>query len=113
LASFAPLENKEIIGIFENTSSLSGMKNLKDLCRGVVRLLKWFEAVGVGSFNLSSYSGPCNQKLSHYRLHFRVIARPSPVPLYTNDSGFMERMHLEPVVDTLPEQLANDLRRYF
>ena len=35
-----------------------------------------------------------------------MISRINPNPSSTSDSAFMERLHLEPVVMTLPEDLG-------
>ena len=113
LASFAPLGSKEILAIASGTSSLAAFRSLQDLCEGLYRVLKGFEQMGVESFNLSSYSAPCDGDYEFFRLHFRIIARPRPAQLYTNDSGFMERLQIEPVVDTLPELLAEEMRKFF
>lgn len=114
LASFAPMESMEVIAIFEGACSLSELgEGLSDFCRGLSRVLKGYKALGVGSFNLSSFSAPRGERLEFYSLNFRLIARPPLGQLYTSDSGFMERLHLEPVVDTLPERLAEELRSHF
>ncbi len=114
IASFAPTGNKEVLGVSEKWSSLREAKaSISDICQGLHKILKGYAKIGVKSFNLSSYSGPCDKKLPFFRLHFRLIARPDPVSLYTADRGFMEIFHHEPVIDTLPETLARELRKVF
>ena len=41
-----------------------------------------------------------------FRAFCSMISRINPNPSSTSDSAFMERMHLEPVVMTLPEELG-------
>jgi hypothetical protein len=36
-----------------------------------------------------------------------MISRINPNPSSTSDSAFMERLHLEPVILTLPEDIGN------
>lgn len=116
LASFAPLGNKEVMGIFSDTSSLAGLKgsSLSRFCEGLHSVLKGYHAMGVQSFNLATLSGPCDEDWSDfYLLNVRLIARPNPAPFYTGDNGFMERFHQEPVIETMPEDLAERLKAHF
>lgn len=112
LASFAPLESKEVLAVVSGVSTLSDLP-VEDFSDGLHRVLKGYERMGVESFNLSSYSAPQGQGNDFFRLHFRIIARPRLTPFYTSDSGFMERLQLEPVVDTFPETLAEEMQRFF
>lgn len=114
IASFAPIGNKEVMGLAEHASSLAEAEHaVKDLCQGLHKILRGFSRAGVESFNMSSYSGPLHKKANYFRLHFRIIARPPVAEVYTNDRGFMEVMHGEAVIDTLPEIWAAELRKFF
>jgi galactose-1-phosphate uridylyltransferase len=114
-ASFAPQGNREVIGVFSGGSALIDLKNkLADFCEGLSRILKGYHSLGVQSFNMATFSGPCDEDLSDfYLLNVRTISRPSLVPFYTSDDGFMERFHQEPVIETVPEDLAEKLRACF
>lgn len=69
-------------------------------------------ARGVRSANLSIFNGPLDEGTDEaFRLHVRVIARRVPGALYVNDRGFMEMIHAEPVVESLPEVIASALKR--
>jgi len=116
LASFAPQGNREVTAIFSDASSISGLKErgLREFCTGLSSVLKGYHAVGVQSFNMATFSGPCNEDLSDfYLLNAKLISRPDPAPFYTSDNGFMEKFHQEAVIETMPEALAGKLRRYF
>ncbi len=116
LASFAPQGNKEVLGISLRKSSLAYLTDLElsELCEGLSKILKGYFSIGVKSFTLTIFSGPCDEDLSKfYLLNLRIVSRPNPVPFYTNDDGFMEKFHQEPVVDTLPEDLTVELKRFF
>jgi galactose-1-phosphate uridylyltransferase len=39
-----------------------------------------------------------------------MISRPNIKPVYTTDTGFMERLHDEVVVETRPEDAASKIR---
>lgn len=116
LTSFAPQGNREVMAIFSDTSALVGVKGgkLEEFCDGLSRILKGYHALGVRSFNMATFSGPCDEDLSDfYLLNARLISRPAPAPFYASDTGFMERLHHEPVVETIPETLAENLRKFF
>lgn len=116
LASFAPQGHREVMAIFSATSSLVGIKGgkLQKFCDGLSRILKGYHALGVQSFNMATFSGPCDEDLSDfYLLNTRLISRPAPAPFYTSDTGFMEKLHQEPVIEAMPEDLAEKLRAHF
>ncbi|MEM3476447.1 MAG: hypothetical protein QW647_04300 [Candidatus Bathyarchaeia archaeon] len=116
LASFAPQGNREVLGISLKKSSLAHLSNLelKELCEGLSKILKGYYSIGVKSFTLTIFSGPCDNDLSEfYLLNLKLVSRPNPSPFYTNDDGFMEKLHQEPVIDTLPEDLTSELKRVF
>jgi hypothetical protein len=67
----------------------------------------------VESFNLTTYSGPADEEAEGFNLHMRFVSRAPPRPYYTSDVGFMEGLHFERVVETLPEDVASIMKRYF
>ena len=113
-ASFAPQGNKEILAVVENVSSLAQINwKLNDFCEGFSRILRGYHDLGVGSMNFATYSGPSDEDMHEsFWLNMRLIARPYPTPFYVGDDGFMEKLHLEPVIETMPEDLARRLKQY-
>ena len=112
ISSFAPQGNREIQIIFKGVSSIVGLdeKQVKDFAAFLVKILHGYKAMGVGSFNLTTFSGPIGEELPYYSLNAKIISRPSLNPFYTNDTGFMERFHYESIIETLPEDLAKTMR---
>jgi len=115
LASFAAQGNSEVLGIFTCISSVSMMDetHVEALAHGLSSILRGYRDLGVGSFNMTVLSGPLDRGLDHYSLSLKVISRPQLRAHYSSDCGFMERLHDEPVVETMPEELAAKLRGYF
>ncbi|MBS7655137.1 hypothetical protein KEJ50_01325 [Candidatus Bathyarchaeota archaeon] len=116
LASFAPQGNKEILIISSKKSSLSQFTDLElsELCESLSKVLKCYYSIGIKSFTMSSFSGPCDEDYSHFYLfNLKLVSRPILTPFYTNDDGFMEKLHQEPIIDTFPEDLTIDLKRFF
>mgnify|MGYP001085548022 CR=1 FL=1 len=115
LASFAPRGFNEIQFIFKNISSLAelGKKQIADFASCLIKALKGYKKLGIGSFNLVTFSSPIGEKLDYYRLDARLISRPYPQGVYTNDTGPFERLYDAWVIDTLPEMVAKQLRPFF
>jgi galactose-1-phosphate uridylyltransferase len=115
LASYSPFGNNEVQIIFDKHSTFTGLedKNISNLASGFKKVLKGYEELGVESFNLTTYSGPADEEAEGFNLHMRFVSRAPPRPYYTSDVGFMEGLHFERVVETLPEDVASIMKRYF
>lgn len=115
IASFAPRGFNEIQFIFKEVSSFTELveRPIIDFANCLTKALKWYKKLGIGSFNLVTYSGPIDKKLYHYRLNAKLISRPYPQGIYTNDTGPMERLYDVWVIDTLPEIVAENLKLFF
>jgi len=115
IATFAPRGFNEIQFIFNEISSLSDLdeKLIDDFVSCLMKVLRGYKEMGVGAFNLATYSGAINEKLDYYRLIVKLISRPFPKGVYTSDTGPMERLYDVWVIDTLPEEVAEKIRAYF
>lgn len=115
LASFAPRGFNEVQFIFRDSSSLGGLEEeeITDFADCLTRALRGYKSLGIGSFNLVTFSGPLARRLDYYRLHAKLISRPHPGGVYTSDTGPLERLCDAWVIDTLPEVVAERLRAYF
>lgn len=115
VCTFAPRGFREAQFIFKGVSSLTALEAAQaiDLAKAVRSVLVGYQALGVGSFNLASYSAGVGEAVDYFRLSFRLISRPHPGGLYTNDSGPNEKFYGFQVIDTLPEEIAAFLRGYF
>jgi galactose-1-phosphate uridylyltransferase len=114
IASFAPQGNREVQIIFTGISSIAQLdkRRIADFSRCVIKILRSYKDMGVGSFNLSSFSGPINEPLEYYSLNLKIISRPSLQAYWTNDTGFMERFQYESIVEQKPEDVAAGMRRF-
>jgi galactose-1-phosphate uridylyltransferase len=115
LASFAPRGFREVQFIFKGVSSLTEVQDgqAADMAQALRCVLLGYRSLGVGSFNLASFSAGAEETPDHFRLSFRLISRPYPAGVYTNDSGPTEKLYGFRVVDTLPEEVATSIRPYF
>jgi galactose-1-phosphate uridylyltransferase len=116
LASFAPCGFNEVCFIFHGISSLAQLdeSRIETFSHRLTMVLRAYEGMGIGSFNLCTLSGPIDEDFSNsYWMSARLISRPYPRGIYTNDSGPMERMQGVWVIDTLPEELARKMESAF
>lgn len=115
VASFAPRGFREVTIIVKEVSSFTDLDDhqIEILSRCFSNILKGYKSVGVGSFNLVSFSAGMDEKFHYYTLHFKIISRPYPQGIYTNDSGPFERLYDVWVIDTLPEEIAKTLSKMF
>lgn len=108
-ASPVPLGEKEIRGILP-VSHLSGLGPLiPRLARDLLRIIAFYRKLGTHAFNWSLFFDREGSSRG-FRAFCSVIARINPNPLSLSDSAFMERLHLEPVILTMPEDLAGSFR---
>lgn len=111
LTSYCGLGNNEVQGILEASNFLELSEDqLRDYSTGLSTMLKGYHINGIQAFNLSLYSGPLDAETRGFRVHSRMISRPDVKSVYTADTGFMERLHDEIVVETMPEEVASRMR---
>jgi galactose-1-phosphate uridylyltransferase len=115
LASFSPIGNNEVLIIFDGKTAFTELdaSDVTSLSKGIINILKGYEEMGVESFNLTTYSGLIEGSAPGMKLHMRIVSRPPPRPYYTSDVGFMEALHFERVVETLPEDVAKIMKKTF
>jgi len=104
-AHAVPVGEREVRGILP-ISTLDEMENYVDLAaRGILEIISLYRKLGTYAFNMSLFfdKGGCDHG---FRAFCSMISRINPNPSSTGDSAFMERLHLEPVILTLPEDLG-------
>jgi galactose-1-phosphate uridylyltransferase len=104
-----PLGEKEIRGILP-ISSIGDLENYVDrLARDMLTVISLYRKLGTLAFNMSVFFDKTGE--DHGVSAFcTFISRINPNPQSTSDSAFMERLHLEPVILTLPEDLGKSFR---
>jgi galactose-1-phosphate uridylyltransferase len=113
ISSFAPLGNNEISMVVEGKSSILELskEDVSDISEGIGKIFKGYSNMGKTSFNFTTFSGL--RKMKDFHLNAKIITRPNLQKYFTADTGFMEAFHKERIVETLPESLAREFRRYF
>jgi len=109
-AHAVPVGEREVRGILP-ISALEEMENYADLlARGVLEIISLYRELGTFAFNMSVFFDKCGNDHG-FRAFCSMISRINPNPSSTSDSAFMERLHLEPVIMTLPEDLGKFYKR--
>jgi UDPglucose--hexose-1-phosphate uridylyltransferase len=109
-AHAVPVGEREVRGILP-ISALEEMENYADLlARGILEIISLYRELGTFAFNMSVFFDKCGNDHG-FRAFCSMISRINPNPLSTSDSAFMERLHLEPVIMTLPEDLGKFYKR--
>ena len=104
-AHAVPLGEREVRGILP-ISTLDEMEGYADLmARGILEIISLYRELGTHAFNISLFFDKCGNDHG-FRAFCSMISRINPNPSSTSDSAFMERLHLEPVIMTLPEDLG-------
>jgi UDPglucose--hexose-1-phosphate uridylyltransferase len=105
-AHAVPVGEREVRGILP-ISAMEEMENYTDLlARGILEIISLYRELGTFAFNMSVFFDKCGNDHG-FRAFCSMISRINPNPSSTSDSAFMERLHLEPVIMTLPEELGN------
>ncbi|MDD1688144.1 MAG: galactose-1-phosphate uridylyltransferase [Methanoregula sp.] len=104
-AHAVPVGEREVRGILP-ISTIDEMENYVDLAAmGILEIISLYRKLGTSAFNMSLFFD--KRGCDHgFRAFCSMISRINPNPSSTSDSAFMERLHLEPVILTLPEDLG-------
>lgn len=104
-ANPVPLGEKEVRAVLPARTLEEAGPYFGVLAAGIAEVIALYRSLGSISFNMAIYfdrPGPD----AGFRSFCSMIARINPNPLSTSDSAFMERLHDEPVILTLPEEFA-------
>ena len=107
-ANPVPLGEREIRGILPISSPGDLENHVDRLARDMLTVMSLYRKLGTLAFNMSVFFDKTGED-NGFSAFCTFISRINPNPQSTSDSAFMERLHLEPVILTLPE----DLGKYF
>lgn len=115
IATFSPRGNRDVQIISKHACSIADFdeQHMHDFADAVVKVLRGYRGMGMNSFNLVTYSAAVDQRPGHFRFSARMISRPVFQSLYTNDSGPMERFYGVSIIEAVPEQVADEVRKQF
>ena len=104
-AHAVPCGEREVRGLLP-VSSISGMDSYVDLlAEGILEVLAFYWSMGTYAFNMSIFFDKTGED-NGFHAFCSLISRINPNPSSMSDSAFMERMHGEPIVMTIPEEMG-------
>lgn len=105
-----PVGEREIRALlpFSHLSELHSY--LDTLASGVRKIIEFYKESGSFAFNMSIFFDSEERKNCGFNAFLSMIARINPSPAGTSDSAYMERLHNEPVIMTLPEDLGRSFK---
>jgi len=112
-AAYCPRSYNEvhILHMYEHDILSLDKKGVDSLAEPICRVLRGFRNILLQrTFNFAILSTSRKKHSKHFRIMVRLCTRKEPVPYYTNDIGFIELLHEEPVIITYPEETAKKLR---
>ncbi len=110
IASAVPLGEREIRGYLP-VSTLPELEPYLDvLADGILKVIELYRFMGTSAYNMGIFFDKCSNN-SGFRAFCSMIARINPNPHSLVDSAFMERLHLEPLILTLPEEIGTIYRK--
>ena len=115
LSSYAPMGVAgDVMGIVENASHTLEltMEDLDSLAQGLVKAVKGWDEMGLGSFNMNFFTGAEGD--DHYRFH--VLASPRSYfnqKLGTPDVGALRNLYNESMCMAFPEEINEKLKQFF
>ncbi|KQC04111.1 MAG: galactose-1-phosphate uridylyltransferase [Methanoculleus sp. SDB] len=110
IASAVPVGEKEIRALLPIRTADEFGPYIETFAADLLRILDLYREAGTHAFNMSLFFDRKGYD-SGFRAFCSIIARINPNPSSISDSAFMERLHLEPLILTLPEDIGRKLKR--
>ena len=110
-ANPVPIGERELRCILPFTTISEFSKYINNFADDLVSILGFYHNMGNMAWNMSIFFGSEPESL-FFSAFCMLIARINPNPLSTSDTAFMERLHFEPVILTLPEDIGILWREY-
>jgi len=108
-ANPVPLGEKEIRAYLPISSISEFSDYIEDFSSGLKKIIDFYKELGHYAFNMTLRFDR-NDSDGAFLAFASVIARINQNPRSTSDSAFMERLHLEPIVLTVPEDIGKTYR---
>lgn len=104
VASAVPVGEREVLGLLP-VATLEEFTAIMPRCAdGILAIIDLYRSLGTYAFNMSLFFD-AHQK-GDFSAVCSMIARINPNAASLSDSSFMERLHIEPLILTSPEELA-------
>ncbi len=99
---FAPFGFNEVFGFCKKKDAI------EKIAVAVSKILEYYSIIRRNSFNLAVFI----DMEKEFPLHFRILTRQNMVKYYRNDAMFFERIHLETILEKMPEEVAREIKDF-
>jgi UDPglucose--hexose-1-phosphate uridylyltransferase len=106
-AHHVPLGEREVRCVLPVSTCEEFSSFLEPFVDGLLRILTFYRELGTYAFNMSVFFDKKKNR-NGFSSFCSIISRINPNVSSTSDTAFMERLHLEPVILTLPEDIGRD-----
>ncbi len=115
LIPFAPLGLNEAQAVVIDHSNFDQLttENWRGLAEGIVRVLEFYNDVGVRSFNAAIYSGALGEGKNAFRVNARIVSRYGYKPKFVSDVWALQYLLGTQEVYETPEETCVKLAKYF
>jgi UDPglucose--hexose-1-phosphate uridylyltransferase len=110
-ANPVPVGEREVLGLLPIARLSEFDPWIPEFAEGILTLLELYRSMGTHAFNLSLFFHEENENADN-QAFCSLIARINPNAASLSDSSFMERLHLEPLILTAPEELGAYYRKW-
>ncbi len=112
---FAPTREDEVNAVVRGKSHFLELADAhwEALGEGLSRVLRYYGAKGLSSFNFAIYSGPLGAGLPYFWMGLKIVSRTSVQPMPVNDVWYSNNLLIDGFVTEPPEELAQGLKPYF
>lgn len=108
VAAFAPIHFYHVVGVLEQPDVPAPADGVvEDVAEGIERILDYYSAEGLNSFNFSWFLAPDDRPST-----IHLVGRSVFDQFYVGDTPFFATIHGEPVVDVTPETTADGARTH-
>ncbi|CAO0822873.1 Galactose-1-phosphate uridylyltransferase [Desulfarculales bacterium] len=113
LTPFVPRAIFDVMALVPGDKGLLDLKStqIAKLAKGISRVLSFFEAQGVGSFNLALHTQL--KSGAGLPLMVRLVSRVDIPPMGVDEINYFEKLHDEIITFLPPEELAQRLRQHW
>ncbi|MCU0632420.1 MAG: galactose-1-phosphate uridylyltransferase [Methanolinea sp.] len=105
MAQAVPLGEREVRAVFPVSCMADFEPYVEIFVKGLLSILAMYRSLGTHAFNMSLFFDR-HPSANGFSAFCSIISRINPNESSISDSAFMERIHQEPVILTLPEELG-------
>ncbi|MDD1671883.1 MAG: galactose-1-phosphate uridylyltransferase [Methanomicrobiales archaeon] len=109
VANAVPVGEREVLGVLPGATLGEFAAVIPRCADGILAVIDLYRSLGTYAFNMSLFFDA--RQGSDFSAFCSMIARINPNAASLSDSSFMERLHIEPLILTSPEELAAQYRK--